>query len=263
MNRGAGYPRSFRSTKYPDTIRQASILQSVAKPKKIFRYLGLKNDSIQLTYTGAVPKEFRSKCQLNFSADGNKGYWDIATMSMRGIGSCMTWTKRNSRTLVGSLIDPYVGLIYISDDTKLKHGSRMLARSVVRFVVNVKLHRPALLLEQVYLATHIRMAATTSDTMRISVQNVSDTFKHYLTTKVPDIDIVYVDKSQDDLDRINDTYRIPFSRTTNQLNALAQEHLSYRDSTIQYANIADNASYTVPDRYVEAKNFIKSVEPVA
>ena len=70
-------------------------------------------------------------------------------MSMRGIKSCMNWENGNSHSLVGSLVDPYAGVIYITDNTDTKYGKSMIARSVVRFISNKK-GKPALLIEQAY-----------------------------------------------------------------------------------------------------------------
>ncbi len=59
--------------------------------------------------------------------------WDIATMSMRGIKSCQSWGKTQSTCLIGSIIDPNMGIMYITDGKPhSKYGERMLARTVVR-----------------------------------------------------------------------------------------------------------------------------------
>src|SRR5690606_23711397 len=41
--------------------------------------------------------------KLVFSSDGERGAWDIATMSMRGINSCQGWGKPQSHGLIGSI----------------------------------------------------------------------------------------------------------------------------------------------------------------
>lgn len=59
--------------------------------------------------------------------------WDIATMSMRGISSCQAWGKRQSTCLIGSIIDPSMAVMYLTDgEEHKKYGERMLARTVVR-----------------------------------------------------------------------------------------------------------------------------------
>lgn len=60
--------------------------------------------------------------------------WDIATMSMRGIQSCMRWASSHAPQLIGSILDPYVGVIYITNGIRTKYGASMLYRAVVRIV---------------------------------------------------------------------------------------------------------------------------------
>lgn len=88
------------------------------------------------------------KYKLCFSSNGPKGHWDIATMSMRKIRSCMRWSNANSSSLVGSVTDPYAGIIYITDGTNTKYGTGMIARAVVRFIICN--NKPALFLEPIY-----------------------------------------------------------------------------------------------------------------
>lgn len=91
------------------------------------------------------------KFKLTFSSDGEKGAWDIATMSMRGIQSCQSWGTPQSRGLIGSISSKYVGVIYISSpDPGSDLGSRMIRRSVVRFCINKKTKQPALLVDRIY-----------------------------------------------------------------------------------------------------------------
>ena len=62
--------------------------------------------------------------------------WDIATMSMRGINSCQAWGKIQSPALIGSILDPNMAIVYLTDGKAHKsYGQRMLARCVVRLVV--------------------------------------------------------------------------------------------------------------------------------
>ena len=90
-----------------------------------------------------------------FSSDGGKGIWDIATMSMRGIYSCQSWDGCFRRNLIGSMVDPFVGIIYITDNTRLSRGSEMLYRAVVRYVVNRFTKKPAFMLEGIYVGDDI------------------------------------------------------------------------------------------------------------
>jgi hypothetical protein len=74
----------------------------------------------------------KNKLRIVFSTDP----WDIATMSMRGIYSCQRWDGNSEHKvrLVGTILDPCAGVIYLTDGTKTRYGEKMLARSVVRLV---------------------------------------------------------------------------------------------------------------------------------
>lgn len=80
--------------------------------------------------------------------------WDIATMSMRGIQTCQSWDGEHRRCLVGSILDPFVGIIFIATkNSSTKYGSKMLYRSVVRFVLEKRedgSNVPAFFLDDVY-----------------------------------------------------------------------------------------------------------------
>lgn len=98
-------------------------------------------------YTGRI---FSNYAKIVFSSNKEQGIWDIATMSMRGIYSCQSWYSDYFGNLVGSIIDPFVGIIYITKGGNTTYGSKMSYRALVRFVVNNKTGRPALLLESIY-----------------------------------------------------------------------------------------------------------------
>jgi hypothetical protein len=97
------------------------------------------------------------KTEICFSADP----WDIATMSMRGIDSCMSWKGSRSANLIGSIVDPCCAVIYLTNNqlhtiakksgSEALVGTEMLARSVVRYVLNEKGQDPSLLLERLYI----------------------------------------------------------------------------------------------------------------
>ena len=76
--------------------------------------------------------------------------WDILTMSMRGISSCMAWLSSHSRQLIGSCLDPYCGVIYATDGEKTRYGEKMLYRSVVRLVKKTKKGKFHLYVEGAY-----------------------------------------------------------------------------------------------------------------
>jgi hypothetical protein len=112
--------------------------------------MGLKN------YSRAIPAAKRKELDLPknsriyFSSEGMQGAWDIATMSMRGIKSCMRWSHGNALSLIGSIIDPCCGIVYVSDGKRTKYGSKMLIRSVVRLIVRDYDKKPSLFIEEQY-----------------------------------------------------------------------------------------------------------------
>jgi hypothetical protein len=85
-----------------------------------------------------------------FSSDNDDGAWDIATMSMRGIESCQTWGGDYSHCTIGSVIDPFVGIVYLTSGVKLKHGTKMMKRCIVRFVIEEKTKKPIIILDYMY-----------------------------------------------------------------------------------------------------------------
>ena len=86
-----------------------------------------------------------------FSSDGVDGLWDIATMSMRGISSCVRWAGPHKLTLIGSIADPFTGIIYLTSGKNYgKYGSRMIKRCIVRFVIDSQKEQPYLLIDRMY-----------------------------------------------------------------------------------------------------------------
>jgi hypothetical protein len=130
----------------------------------VFRVYQKLNEMLRLGHFLAMPalesmlafKNFSavnippSHIKLIFSSDGIEGAWDIATMSMRGINSCQTWGQGNSTHIVGSIVDPFTGIIYITSGSRSKYGSKMMRRCVVRFVVSQAGNIPHLMLERMY-----------------------------------------------------------------------------------------------------------------
>lgn len=76
--------------------------------------------------------------------------WDILTMSMRGIESCMEWGSSHCSALVGSVLCPYVGVIYSAGTYRDDYGVTMKARSVVRLVKKSKRSKYYLAVEGAY-----------------------------------------------------------------------------------------------------------------
>jgi hypothetical protein len=138
---------STTGKKLPDHIKSSSIFNNIQKIDKVFPKIGLKNriEKIKLNLNG-------KPLYVGFSSDGIKGLWDIATMSMRGINSCMRWSSNHSYHLIGSIIDPYTGLVFLTDKSKTEHGIKLYKRAVVRLMVYIKdgKHIPALFIERPY-----------------------------------------------------------------------------------------------------------------
>jgi hypothetical protein len=140
-------PKSISSKQYPNFIRKSRVFEKQKDRQSIFPHLGLRNCRTKITKNMTDNENFIGKW-IVFSSSGEKGRWDIATMSERGTPSCMQWSGKPTE-LIGSMVDPCVGIVYITDGTKTKKGEAMYARSLVRYVVNNK-GKEALLLEQTY-----------------------------------------------------------------------------------------------------------------
>ena len=114
----------FVKNNFEDTIvktkQKVYCFYYTSRPKRNFVNLLNKLLRINKSYT------------LVFSTD----HWDIATMSMRGIKSCQSWTGSYRERLTGSIIDPCCAILYLTDGSKTKYGEKMLARHIVRLVEN-------------------------------------------------------------------------------------------------------------------------------
>lgn len=189
----------------------------VARAQKIKHPLAKNAKKLLALKKAKFEDNLKKDLKLCFSSTGNKGYWDIATMSMRKIKSCMTWGSDNSIALIGSILDPYVGIIYITDGTHTNHGKSMIARSVVRFVVD-RNGKPSIFLERVY-----------ADGL---ADDYADVFKSFIEERV-DIPVC----SDDDEDQ-HRQFVIPLTEQVSSIADLAlEEYLSYRDSDIEYGSI--------------------------
>lgn len=94
-----------------------------------------------------------SRYKIIFSSDGINGAWDIATMSMRGVSSCQSWGGEYCHHTIGSVIDPFVGIIYLTSGAKFnEHGTKMMRRCIVRFAINEKDKKPVIILDNMYPA---------------------------------------------------------------------------------------------------------------
>lgn len=90
--------------------------------------------------------------EIVFSSDGIEGAWDLATISMRGITSCQSWNGQYHNCLVGTILDPFVGVIYLTEKDKKfnDHGSKMIRRSMVRFIIDKVSKKPIIYIDHMY-----------------------------------------------------------------------------------------------------------------
>lgn len=139
---------SYQFFKLPSKIKSQPIFNQIKFINKPFPYLGLLN------HIDNTPIKFRSynNAFIGFSSYGLNGFWDLATMSMRGVVSCMSWSQKNSLTLGATLTDPFVGIIYITDKTDLQYGYKIITRALVRLVHTdiSSVNNMHLFIEQIY-----------------------------------------------------------------------------------------------------------------
>lgn len=156
--------------------------------------------------------------------------WDILTMSMRGISSCMYWGSNQSRTLVGSVLDPYCGIIYATDGTKTKYGSYMNYRSVVRLVKLKPLVYPKQD-SKWYLFVEGAYPKLDDDDENYGGEHdvvMTDIFRKILGEKIKSSKTIAGVVGKDEPAH---RHYIPLSEPTNKLPS---DFLSYRDSEIDY-----------------------------
>jgi hypothetical protein len=173
--------KSNLGKKLPPKINKHYALSQFTHIDKIFPYIGLSDSSERLKH----PSEEFKKSFIYFSSSDKNGLWDIATMSMRGIHSCMKWSSKQSKHLVGSILDPFTGLIYITDKTKLKYGSKFLRRSVVRYMVcqvDKNTFKPCIFIERVYKHSKIRTSPYVNKDENEHM--ILDMFKNYIQLKL-------------------------------------------------------------------------------
>lgn len=92
--------------------------------------------------------------KLTFSSTGEDGAWDIATMSERGIKSCMSWNNPQSHGLIGSIVSKFVGIIYISSANS---ENKMLYRSLVRFCIDKNTKKPFVFVDKIYPSENVEV----------------------------------------------------------------------------------------------------------
>ncbi len=190
---------------------------------KIYQALTELKCGIRIERLDSMPefKRFSSdnlphdRFQVVFSSDGIDGLWDIATMSMRGITSCQSWDGQYKKALIGSIVDPFVGLIYITSGTNMnKLGSKMIKRSLVRLVIDSKTKKPFIIVDRMYPECD---------------NAIKDKFIAFIKTRVGDkFDVVYGPSLN--YTNVNSSY-IPKSDVHNKLEKTT---LSYRDTKVPF-----------------------------
>lgn len=173
-------------------------LNSLSKESFISVYRQVRKEIIEA-------RQFLDGLTLKFSADP----WDIATMSMRGITSCMAWSSSHSRSLVGSILDPCCGIIYLE-----RKDGQMVARSVVRVVKENGLIK--ILMERPYISDKGKL-----QDKKCLIVNI---FKIFLQTKSK-CQVINPEKASADV-------LIPHF---DYLLDLPENLRSYRDSHVKYA----------------------------
>lgn len=132
----------------PLSIQHHPVFTQISKIEKPFPSFGLLN------FLERCEVDYDNKpAYIGFSSVGLRGLWDIATMSMRGACSCMHWENFHFSHLVGSVTDPFLGIIYVSDNTLTPHGISFKRRALVRLVHNTTSKENAILIERVYFDT--------------------------------------------------------------------------------------------------------------
>jgi hypothetical protein len=136
--------------KLPPFIKEAGVFNHISKIEKPFPEIGLKNILEPLDANFPDKPE---KAYIGFTSQGMMGVWDLATMSMRGVCSCMHWDNVHSKHLIGSVTDPFLGIVYITDNTLTPYGIKFKWRSLVRFIYCSSSKSYKLLVERVYKDT--------------------------------------------------------------------------------------------------------------
>jgi hypothetical protein len=222
-NRMKWNPKAFVKTTKSETklvLTKGSLTSKIGKINKQLKKI--REAKVPLP-TKALKNELKGKTVV-FSSDGAKGVWDIATMSMRGIRSCQGWGSSHSSCLVGTIADPFAGIIYVTSGNRMSKGSKMHYRSVVRLVDNNLTHKPTFLIERVY------PCGLSPDKVSQAVELFKTFIRKHSNTNYP---IVYSGDS--DIDRIAIEYSIPATLVTSR--AANDGYSSYRDSRVQYKQL--------------------------
>ena len=147
------YTKNFLNSKgkrLPYNIKRK--LGTIKRIDKVFPKIGLKNCVSQHPVRVRVGKNQYANWNIGFTSDGIEGLWNLATMSMRGVLSCMHWESYHSTQLVGSISDPCTGMVYLTDGTPTQYGVKFKRRSLVRYALD-KQGKPFITIDKVYADT--------------------------------------------------------------------------------------------------------------
>lgn len=217
--------------KLPDAIKNNVIFDQIKRIRKPFPEIGLSNCIEQCT-----DHQDKSITHIGFSSDKIIGMWDIATMSMRGVSSCMHWDNQHSRHLLGSLTDPFLGIIYTTDKSKTDYGFAFKKRALVRFIYDTTTKEYKLLLERTYVDTgnkdpHIYNNRDIQPLLTFSL------FKNFLSKKVNN-KYKIISYKELPISR-NFGENLAFIPEPDSLKYLKPCNWSLSDCSIQYENLKD------------------------
>lgn len=175
------------------------------------------------------------KFKVVFSSDGVDGAWDIGTMSCRGISSCQSWTTgKYKHCTIGSVIDPFVGIIYMTSGANHnQYGTKMLRRCIVRFAIDKRTSTPFLLIDRMYPSYD---------------KATLDTFISLLKKRVGDkIDVHYSEDCGYEL--INNAY-LPLNQVRDKLKHITPEgkKLAQSNDYDYYDTIQSYQDNKLPDK---------------
>lgn len=174
--------KKFLSTKsagkLPSSLKDHPYFRDNKYLEKIFPKIGLKNDRVRNAYKDP---QF-GMLDLVFSAAGTQCFYDLATMSMRGALSCMHWANSHSTHVIGSVVDPFCAIIYLTDRKHTKYGRSIIKRSLVRLLAKSNDHTPHLFIERPYTKSD------NTDPFRYANKcnnpnEISTVFANYLSSK--------------------------------------------------------------------------------
>jgi hypothetical protein len=179
--------KRFLSTKsaqkLPESIKSHEYFSQYKSVPKIFPQIGLPNDRVRNAYNDP---EF-GQLDLVFSSSGGRGLYDLATMSMRGAMSCMHFENRHSTHLIGSIVDPFCAIIYLTDRKRTEYGRSIIKRSLVRLIAKYKDNSPCIYIERPYTKSK-NTDPQIYDNRCDNYAQICEVFKRYLQSKT-DIEI--------------------------------------------------------------------------